>query len=80
MFVSQEQAKQLISTFMSATSDTMECDGCFELLAEFAETERAGGGLDGPLALVSNHLRQCTCCAYEYAALLEGMDALESDV
>lgn len=80
MFVSQEQAKQLISAFMSATPDSMECDSCFELLAEFVETERAGRGLDGPLALVRNHLKQCTCCAYEYAALLEGMVALESDV
>ncbi len=50
--------------------DKLGCDGCSELMAQFADTMLAGAELDPTLAAVQAHLKQCRCCRYEYEALL----------
>ncbi len=46
--------------------DKLGCDGCFELMAQFADTMMAGVELNPTLAAVQAHLEQCRCCRYEY--------------
>ena len=63
----------LLTSIATAVPDTQDCDGCFELIAEFAEAEVRGQELATSLRGVQFHLSQCQCCAYEYEALLEAI-------
>jgi hypothetical protein len=73
MLVSYGQVIQLLESIAIATPDSLDCDGCFELIAEFAEAVQRGDPLSDSLKLVQNHVQQCACCAYEYEALLEAI-------
>jgi len=70
---------RFLGTVAKAVPDLLECDGCFELIAEFAEAEKRGDELSDLLRLVQKHLDQCPCCAYEYEALIEGVHGAEGD-
>lgn len=77
MLVSYGQVIQLLGAIAITVPDSLECDGCFELVAEFAEAEKRGDDLSDSMKLVQNHLQQCPCCAYEYEALIEGIQGAE---
>ena len=73
MLVSYGQVIQLLESIAIAVPDSLDCEGCFELVAEFAEAEKRGDRLSDSLKLVQIHLQQCACCAYEYEALMEAI-------
>ncbi len=75
MAISYTQVQELLSAISLVVPDQLDCDGCFELMAEFAESERRGDQLSDALEAVVVHLKQCPCCAYEYEALLEAVRA-----
>ncbi len=77
MPLSKEQLKSLINMIETTEPDTLDCDGCFEHLAEFAERELANREIPDALKAVSIHLKQCSCCQDEYKALLEGLKSLD---
>ncbi len=77
MRVSYSQVIRLLGAISSTVPDSLECDGCFELVAEFVDAEKRGDDLSDSMRLVQNHLQQCPCCAYEYQALIEGIQAAE---
>ena len=77
MLVSYAQAIRLLGAMAIAVPDSLECDGCFELVAESADDEKRGDELSDTMKLVQIHLRQCPCCAYEYEAMLEGIQAAQ---
>ena len=58
--------------------DQLGCDGCVELMAQFADVMMARGELDSTLEAVRSHLEQCRCCRYEYEALLIALREIES--
>lgn len=72
------QISGLVKLIAIAVPDQLDCDGCFELSAEFADAELSGRDLPNALQAVQNHLNQCPCCAYEYQALLEAIRAADS--
>jgi len=76
MSLSKEQISTLLSLVASATEDQISCDGCFEHVAQFVETELAGAPLDDTMKLIKNHMQNCPCCKDEYNALVEAMTAL----
>ena len=78
MALSNEQITTLLSMISSADSDEMDCDGCLDHLAEFAEAELANREVPEAVKTVERHLQQCVCCKDEYNALLEGLRELES--
>lgn len=78
MLVSYRQVLKFLTVVSNTVPDSIECDGCFELIAEFADAELRGDELSQSMQLVKNHLSQCPCCAYEYATLLEGISRDES--
>lgn len=65
------QVKKLLTVVSQAVPDSLNCDDCFELLAEFADAEIRGDELSEALMAVKVHFSQCPCCAYEYSTLLE---------
>ena len=77
MPLSPTQLRELLQGVATSSPDSLDCDGCCDLFAEFAEAELQGLALTGAYAAVRNHLRQCTCCAYEYETLLEALRATE---
>ena len=73
------QISGLIKSIAVAVPDQLDCDGCFNLAAEFADAELRGIELPNALNAVQIHLNQCPCCAYEYQALLEAVHAAEDN-
>jgi hypothetical protein len=49
--------------------DSLGCDGCFELMSQYADSMIAGRDLHEALQAVEIHLEQCRCCRDEYEAL-----------
>lgn len=76
MTISPEQTKSLLSFVASTQSDEMDCDRCFDLMAEFVEKELTGVEIPEALRKVQRHLNQCACCNDEHNALLEGLRAI----
>ena len=70
------QLMQLTSTARS--EDTLGCNGCFELMDQFAQAELEGREMPQALEMVRIHLEQCKCCRDEYDALLTALRAIES--
>ncbi len=79
MPLSNEQIASLLGMINTAEQDDIDCDGCFEHLAQFAETRLANQDIPDALRTVEIHLRQCACCKDEYNALLEGLRVLEGE-
>lgn len=77
MTISNEQTKSLLSFIASSKLDELDCDSCFDHMAEFVEQELAGAEIPEALQKVQRHLAQCACCNDEHNALLEGLRALE---
>lgn len=77
--ITYAKIQALFRSIVSATPDQLDCDGCFELSAAFAEAEIQGAELSEILKAVQTHLKQCPCCAYEYETLLEAVREDGSD-
>jgi len=78
MAITYIQATNLLASIAVAVPDRLDCNGCFELIAEFADAERRGDKLSAALRAVRIHLTQCPCCAYEYEAMLEAIKAVDA--
>lgn len=79
MVIEFSKVQKLFQSISSAVPDQMDCDGCFELSAQFAEAEMNGEQLSDVLKAVQIHMSQCPCCAYEYQSLLEAVRAADSE-
>ena len=79
MSLSDEQIKKLVGQVANAKEDYLDCDGCFDRIAEFAEAQLADRNLCDAMRAVQNHLESCGCCNDEYQALLEGLKAIKED-
>lgn len=79
MALSSDQLASLLRQVATTGVDTLDCDGCFGLMAEFADVQLAGRDVPEALHSVKAHLQYCTCCREEYEALLEGLKALHQD-
>ena len=77
MPLSKDQISTLLSLVADATEDDISCDGCFEHVAQFVETELAGAEMSDSMLLIKNHMQNCPCCTDEYNALMEAMAALQ---
>lgn len=79
MSLTREQIDKLLQLVSSTQDDSLDCDGCLENIAEFADTQLAHRPLSEVLQSVETHLRSCPCCADEYQALLDALRALEEE-
>jgi hypothetical protein len=74
-----EKIKQLLDLVATTQNDTLDCDGCLERIAEFAEAHLAGLSLSAAYLSVRLHLESCGCCQDEFAALLAALATLADD-
>ncbi len=79
MPLSEEQIAKLLKLVAQTRDDGLDCDGCYEHLAEFAETTLAQREIPEALAAVETHLQQCPCCRSEFQTLLDGLQSLEEN-
>jgi hypothetical protein len=77
--LSPEQIKNLIDLVATAKDDQLDCDGCLEHIAEFAEANLAGLSLSAALKSVQVHLESCGCCRDEFEALLAALTTLDKN-
>lgn len=73
MSLSKDQLRSLLTQVICAQQDPLDCDRCYEHVAEFAEAELTGKPLCEALQAVRTHLQSCPCCRDEYQALMEGL-------
>lgn len=74
------KVQALLRRIAQAVPDQLDCDGCFELSAQFADAEMNGAALSQALQAVQIHLSQCPCCAYELETLVEAIQAADAKV
>lgn len=77
MPLSKEQVSSLLGLVASTKPDAIDCDGCFDHMAEFAELELAGRKVPEALQAIERHLEQCPCCKDEFDALIAGLQELQ---
>ena len=77
MQLSNDQINKLLLLVASSEPDDLDCDGCFEQIAVFAEAELLDREVPEAMNVIKHHLTQCHCCEDEFNALLEGLRALE---
>ena len=70
MKLSYQQVNNLIELSFATVDDTLGCDGCLELMDQFAQAELDNTLIPKPLEAVRIHLEQCKCCKDEYEALM----------
>ena len=75
--LSKEQVGGLLGMIGSVQPDEMDCDGCFEQIADFAELHLAEKEIPKAMRAVEIHMQQCLCCKDEFNALLKGLKAIE---
>ena len=76
MKLSTQQTNALLDLVTASQADDMDCDGCFEHVAEFIELELRGTAFSDALQKVERHLSQCACCRSEYGMLREAVLAI----
>jgi predicted anti-sigma-YlaC factor YlaD len=77
MPLKKEHIESLLRLVRSVQEDCLDCDGCYDRIAEFAEIELSGREIPEALVNVRIHLHQCPCCTDEYNALIEGLEAIK---
>ena len=70
MQLTYQQITNLIELTFATKDDTLGCDGCLELMDQFAQAELDGDAIPEALEAVRTHLEQCKCCKDEYEALM----------
>ena len=77
MTLSNNATERLLDAIRTAGEDSLDCESCFEMMAEFVENELRDRPMSVVLKKVAVHLEQCECCRDEHAALLEAIRAAE---
>jgi hypothetical protein len=79
MLLTQDKMKLLIETLVLTRDDEVDCDGCFEFMAEFAENELAGCSVPEALAAIDHHLKLCGDCVEEFKLLKQSLSDIAED-
>jgi bacterioferritin-associated ferredoxin len=79
MSLTRNQIATLMQLVAETTPDEMDCSGCLDHLAEFAETHLAGRQLSDALAEVQTHMENCPCCEHEFQSFMEALKGMTDD-
>lgn len=77
MSLNGQQIAQLMRMIADASPDCLDCEGCYDQIAEFADRQLKQQAISDAMREVENHLKQCPCCHNEYQVLLEGLKEME---
>jgi hypothetical protein len=70
MKLTHQQVSNLIELAVTTKSDSLGCDGCLELIDQFAQIQLDGTEVLDAMDAVRVHLEQCKCCQDEYESLM----------
>ena len=70
MKLSYQQICNLIELTFTTVDDSLGCDGCLDLMDQFAQAELDDTLMPDAMEAVRIHLDQCKCCKDEYEALM----------
>jgi len=79
MAMTNQQIKRLINMIATVQPDRLDCDGCSEQIAEFAELHLLGKSLEQSQQAVQAHLQNCHCCKLEFESLLIAIGSIEEE-
>jgi len=79
MSLSEQQVQTLVQLAVTTTPDSMDCDGCYGRVAEFAELHLANRPLTESMRCVEEHLKNCPCCKDEFEALKLALGSVDDD-
>ena len=77
MKMTDAQVQSLLHMLALTQDEEVDCNGCLQHMAEFAEANLVGKSIPEGLRCIDEHLKRCGECRQEYEALLA---ALEGDV
>lgn len=77
MQLSYQQITNLIELTFVTKEDSLGCDGCLELIDQFAQAELDRTTMPKTLEVVRVHLEQCKCCKDEYEALVVALREIQ---
>lgn len=67
------QISRLVELAIATKPDALGCDGCLELMDQFAQADLDGIDIPEALDVVRTHIEQCKCCKDEYQALMSAL-------
>ncbi len=76
MPMTESQIKKLLEMIVDVQPDELDCDGCSQQLAEFAERHLLGKSIEQSQREVQAHLQNCHCCEMEFKSLLDALKAI----
>jgi hypothetical protein len=79
MLLTQDKIKLLLQTLVLTHDEELNCDECFEFMAEFAENHLSGRSVPEALTAIENHLLICGDCAEEFGILKASITDLGED-
>lgn len=71
------QITRLVEMAIATKQDALGCDGCLELMDQFAQAELDGIDVPEALEVVRTHIEQCKCCKDEYQALMSALREIQ---
>lgn len=78
MLLSKDQIAKLLNLIASTQSTKLDCDGCLEHVAQYADDRLAGHDLCEAMRDVESHLADCPCCQHEFESFLEALRGMEA--
>ena len=79
MTLDLDTLKQIVREAVTTHEDEIDCHECFLQLDQFIDMKLAGKNAEEAMPLVHDHLDHCTDCHQEFEALLDALNALDSE-
>jgi hypothetical protein len=79
MLLDQSQIKILLEALVLTHEIEVDCDVCFDSMAEFAESQLSGASVPEALVLIDDHIRICADCREEFQILKEIIAKMDDD-
>ncbi len=77
MLLDQSKIKLLLRALVQTNETEVDCDACFDAMAEFAESQLSGESVPDALILIDDHIKMCVDCEEQYQILKTTISAME---
>ena len=79
MLLDLSEIKILLEALILTHETEVDCDACFDSMAEFAESQLSGASVPEALILIDDHIRICADCKEEFEILKKTIAAMDED-
>lgn len=79
MILDQSKMKLLLDALILTRDDEIDCDDCFDSMAEFAESRLSDKSVPDILATIDAHIRICADCAEEFEILKDTIAQMDGE-